>query len=204
MMRLILILLCAVLDWPASIFRAEAGQFAATPISADQARAALDVLNDPAKRAAFSATLNAVIKAQPAAPHRAPELPGRLPRRPPTRPSRRRPTRARSEHPARPGQPGGPGPAVGFRVREPARDPDDAGAGDGAEPAAAVRLGGDGGDQPMARNILVDVSWRAVLVLVIAAAVEYRAAARDAAANSGSGKPGAGSPPASEGSTSGF
>jgi small-conductance mechanosensitive channel len=35
-------------------------------ISAEQARAALDVLNDPAKRAAFAATLNAIVKAQPA------------------------------------------------------------------------------------------------------------------------------------------
>ena len=34
-------------------------------LSAAQARAALDVLNDPAKRAAFSATLNAIIKAGP-------------------------------------------------------------------------------------------------------------------------------------------
>ena len=34
-------------------------------ISPDQARQALEVLNDPAKRAAFAATLNAIIKAQP-------------------------------------------------------------------------------------------------------------------------------------------
>jgi moderate conductance mechanosensitive channel len=39
----------------------------ATPISGDQARAALDVLNDPAKRAAFAATLSAIANA-PAAP----------------------------------------------------------------------------------------------------------------------------------------
>src|ERR1700712_309305 len=38
---------------------------AAPAISSDQARAALDVLNDPAKRAAFTATLNAIVKAQP-------------------------------------------------------------------------------------------------------------------------------------------
>jgi moderate conductance mechanosensitive channel len=41
---------------------------AAAPISADQARTALDVLNDPAKRAAFAATLNAIAHAAPAAP----------------------------------------------------------------------------------------------------------------------------------------
>jgi moderate conductance mechanosensitive channel len=34
-------------------------------ISAEQARTALDVLNDPKKRAAFAATLDAIIKAQP-------------------------------------------------------------------------------------------------------------------------------------------
>src|SRR6185437_16996349 len=34
-------------------------------ISAEQARTALDVLNDPKKRAAFAATLEAIIKAQP-------------------------------------------------------------------------------------------------------------------------------------------
>lgn len=52
---------------------------ASASLSADQARAALDVLNDPAKRAAFSATLNAIIKAGPtvaapaaAAPNTAP------------------------------------------------------------------------------------------------------------------------------------
>ncbi|WP_428487186.1 mechanosensitive ion channel domain-containing protein [Rhodopila sp.] len=36
------------------------------PISAEQARAALDVLNDPAKRASFAATLGAIVKVQSA------------------------------------------------------------------------------------------------------------------------------------------
>lgn len=35
------------------------------PISAEQAKTALDVISDPAKRAAFTATLNAIIKAAP-------------------------------------------------------------------------------------------------------------------------------------------
>lgn len=50
---------------------AESHPQAAPPagISADQARAALEVLNDPAKRAAFAATLNAIVKANPAASH---------------------------------------------------------------------------------------------------------------------------------------
>ncbi|WP_146101705.1 hypothetical protein, partial [Rhodopila globiformis] len=38
-------------------------------MSADQARMALEVLNDPAKRAAVAATLNAIVKTQPAATH---------------------------------------------------------------------------------------------------------------------------------------
>ena len=40
----------------------------APAISADQAKAALDVLNDPQKRAAFQATLEAIVAAKPAPP----------------------------------------------------------------------------------------------------------------------------------------
>ncbi|HEX3991066.1 MAG TPA: hypothetical protein VHX39_07825, partial [Acetobacteraceae bacterium] len=69
MIRLVLILLCALL---AGVPTPSSAQKPATPaagqpaISAEQARAALQVLNDPAKRAAFEATLNAIVKAQPA------------------------------------------------------------------------------------------------------------------------------------------
>ena len=64
MIRLILVLLCAV------AFAAPSPSVAQKPgnptsITPDQARAALDMLNDPAKRAAFTATLNAIVKAQP-------------------------------------------------------------------------------------------------------------------------------------------
>jgi small-conductance mechanosensitive channel len=82
MIRLVLILLCAVL---LGVPTPSAAQNPASPpasppaaqpaISADQARAALDVLNDPAKRAAFAATLNAIVKAQPATPVPAPAKP---------------------------------------------------------------------------------------------------------------------------------
>jgi moderate conductance mechanosensitive channel len=68
MIRVILILLCAVVLGAPRAWSAPnpAGPAAAAPsISAEEARSALDVLNDPAKRAAFSATLNAIIKAQP-------------------------------------------------------------------------------------------------------------------------------------------
>ena len=69
MTRVVLIILCAILlGRPAPCSAQKPGSAPSTPaISADEARSALDVLNDPAKRAAFSATLNAVIKAQPAA-----------------------------------------------------------------------------------------------------------------------------------------
>src|SRR5271165_4299636 len=81
MIRVALILLCAMVLGVATPSSAQkpAGSSAAPPaISADQARAALDVLNDPAKRAAFSATLNALIKAQTAgtAPAQAGSAPG--------------------------------------------------------------------------------------------------------------------------------
>ncbi|HEY4173508.1 MAG TPA: hypothetical protein VGM42_10815, partial [Rhodopila sp.] len=75
MIRLVLLMLCALLVGIPTPSRAQkpatppAGQPTGQPaITADQARAALQVLNDPAKRAAFAATLNAIVKAQPATP----------------------------------------------------------------------------------------------------------------------------------------
>jgi small-conductance mechanosensitive channel len=81
MVRALFILLCflvlirgipavAQTDAPAPAAAAPAPAPAPPPpppsgISADQARTALDVVNDPAKRAAFAATLGAIIKAQP-------------------------------------------------------------------------------------------------------------------------------------------
>jgi small-conductance mechanosensitive channel len=68
MIRLVLILLCALLvgmPTPSSAQKPASPPPAQPAISADQARAALQVLNDPAKRAAFAATLNAIVKAQP-------------------------------------------------------------------------------------------------------------------------------------------
>ena len=67
MMRLVLILLVALVPATVSPVAAQApvrAEAAPPAISTDQARAALDVLNDPAKRAAFAATLNALINAQ--------------------------------------------------------------------------------------------------------------------------------------------
>jgi small-conductance mechanosensitive channel len=82
MMRLVLILLCAVM---LGVPTTASAQKAANPpagvpaISADQARTALEVLNDPAKRAAFAATLNAIIKTQAAGASAAPAEPGKAP-----------------------------------------------------------------------------------------------------------------------------
>ncbi len=66
MMRLVILLAWLVCLWPPGV-RAQP-PVSSGAISAEQARAALDVLNDPAKRAAFAATLNALIKAEPARP----------------------------------------------------------------------------------------------------------------------------------------
>jgi small-conductance mechanosensitive channel len=71
MIRVLLALCCLLALGP---FRPAAAQSSNAPdpgvsaISPDQARAALDVLNDPAKRAAFAATLNAIVEAKPAVP----------------------------------------------------------------------------------------------------------------------------------------
>ena len=83
MIRLVLIFLCALLvgiPTPSSAQKPASPPPAQPAISADQARAALQVLNDPAKRATFAATLNAIVKAQPAAtPHAAAPAAGAKP-----------------------------------------------------------------------------------------------------------------------------
>ena len=80
MIRLLLLLLVALAVLPRLAAAADTPQApppvpsAPPPITADQAKAALDVLNDPKKRAAFEATLRAIVRAQPAAPP-APAMP---------------------------------------------------------------------------------------------------------------------------------
>jgi moderate conductance mechanosensitive channel len=83
MIRLLLAFCCLValgLPRPAAAQSAGPPAADASAISPDQARAALDVLNDPAKRAAFAATLNAIVGAKPAAPEPGP-APGPAPSR---------------------------------------------------------------------------------------------------------------------------
>jgi hypothetical protein len=68
MTRFIMILLCATVlgvSTPSAAQNPPSPSPAPVSLSAEQARAALEVLNDPAKRAAFAATLNAIVKARP-------------------------------------------------------------------------------------------------------------------------------------------
>jgi small-conductance mechanosensitive channel len=132
-------------------------------ITADQARIALDVLNDPAKRAAFTATLNALVKGQPAAAAAAPE-------------------------PARPA-PGAPSEALAIPLA-----PDSLGAQVLVSASAFVNhLGNQVVEamdavqslpllygwavvmvtNPVARDLLADVTWRVAVALACALAVEY-------------------------------
>ncbi|MFL5285310.1 MAG: mechanosensitive ion channel domain-containing protein [Rhodopila sp.] len=142
-------------------------------ISADQARTALEVLNDPAKRAAFTATLNALLKAPPAghAPAAAP---------PP----------AAEAKPAEPAS----APTTTVEGLTIPLAPDSLGAQVLISASDFVnRLGNQAVEaldtvqslpllygwavvmatNPVARNLLEDVAWRVVLVVACAAAVEY-------------------------------
>jgi small-conductance mechanosensitive channel len=173
MIRLILLLLCAILlGAPGRSFAQNANgppPTAAPAISADQAHAALDVLNDPAKRAAFAATLNAIIKAQPST---GPTATAAIVRAEPAKPT----TQTTVE---------------GLKIP---LAPDSLGAQVLLSASAFVNHLGDQAmaaldtvqslpllygwavvmaTNPMARDILVDVSWRVVLALACAAAVEY-------------------------------
>jgi small-conductance mechanosensitive channel len=65
MIRVLLLLLAVILAFPGRLAAAQPPPAPAASLSAEQARLALDVLNDPKKRAAVAATLEAIIKAQP-------------------------------------------------------------------------------------------------------------------------------------------
>ena len=195
MMRLLLVLFFAFLVGsaaPSSAQTAASPPSAAAPtISTDQARAALDVLNDPGKRAAFSATLNAIIKAHPGT------APGaNSGTAPGTAPGAAAGTAATPE-------PGGKAPAP--TAEPPASEttvqglhiplaPDSLGAQVLLSASAFVNNVGDQAVEalntvqslpllygwamvmatnPTAQGILADVSWRVILALVCAAAAEY-------------------------------
>ncbi|HEY1410594.1 MAG TPA: hypothetical protein VGF36_00555, partial [Rhodopila sp.] len=171
MIRLVLILLCGVLlgvPVPSFAQKPSSPPPAAPAISADQARTALEVLNDPAKRAAFAATLNAIVKGQPGGAAAAePAEPAEAAKRP-------RETTVEGVHiPLAPN-------SLGAQVLLSAS-------------AFVNQLGVEAmtalntvqslpllygwavvmATNPIARDLLVDVTWRVALVLVIAVAVEY-------------------------------
>ncbi|HVY18206.1 MAG TPA: mechanosensitive ion channel domain-containing protein [Rhodopila sp.] len=143
-----------------------------TGISPDQAKQALDVLNDPAKRAAFAATLTAIIKAQPAA---APAKPGAAPATEPAKPDQAAPA---DNHAALP-IPLAPD-SLGAQVLVSAS-------------ALVSRLGNETKaaldtvqslpllwgwtvvmvTNPVARDLLVDVGWRVAVVLACAMVAEF-------------------------------
>jgi moderate conductance mechanosensitive channel len=167
MVRLIVIVLCAVLVGAASPPSATKPANPPPTISADQARAALDVLNDPGKRAAFAATLEALSKAQPAAPAGAGAA---------AAPATAAPTHTTVEGLNIPLAPDSLGAQVLLsasafvshletQTKEALKTVQSLPLLYGWAVMVATN--------PMARNILVDVSWRVVLVLFIAAAVEF-------------------------------
>ncbi|HEY0423214.1 MAG TPA: mechanosensitive ion channel domain-containing protein [Rhodopila sp.] len=157
MIRLVLILLCAIVVCVPTPSAAQKPNPSPPPaISADQARAALDVLNDPAKRATFAATLNAIVKAQPG-PATAAE---------PAKP-------AMAEITLAPDSLGAQvllsASAFVNRVGNQAVDALDAVQSLPLLYGWAVVMA----TNPVARDLLADVAWRVVLVVAGAAAVEY-------------------------------
>ena len=173
MIRVVQILLCAVV---LGVPRPSAAQTASQPpsISADQARAALDVLNDPAKRAAFAATLSAIIKAQPAP--RAPPGTTQAAVATPAEPAKPPPARTTVEGISIPLAPDSLGAQVLLSASDfvnqlgtEAMDALDAVQSLPLLYAWAVVMA----TNPIALGILLDVAWRVVLVLICAAAVEY-------------------------------
>jgi small-conductance mechanosensitive channel len=167
MMRLILILLCAVLVGAASPSSAQKPANPPPAISADQARAALDVLNDPAKRTAFAATLEALIKAQPAAPPGAGAA---------AAPATAAPTHTTVEGLNIPLAPDSLGAQVLLSASAFVSHLETQTM-EALETVQSLPLlygwAVMVATNPIARNILADVSWRVVLVLVIAAAMEF-------------------------------
>ena len=197
MMRIVLTFLFILLSVTApggsapSFAQNPASPPAASPgISADQASAALDVLNDPAKRAAVSATLDAIIKAQPGIP---------APARPPAvaQAGAAAPAAAPAAVPAGVPAPVGAKPAPTTTMVEGVNiplAPDSLGAQVLLSASAFVnhlsRQTMDALDtvqslpllygwavvmatNPIARDLLADVSWRVAIALVCAAAVSY-------------------------------
>ena len=171
MIRLVLIIMfIAAFDMPTGAFAQKAAnQPTANPgISTDQARAALDVMNDPGKRAAFTATLNAIVKAQPAPANEVPAAPAE-----PAKPTPAHTTVEGLTIPLAPD-------SLGAQVLLSAADFVNTVGNQAVDALDTVQslplLYGWAvvmATNPIARGLLVDVGWRVVLVLICAAAVQY-------------------------------
>ena len=168
MTRLIRILLCAtglLIPAPSLAQKPPGLPAETTSISADQARAALEVLNDPAKRAAFAATLTAITKTQP---DTQPPASGEL-----VKPTANETTVQGVTLPLAPDSLGAQvllsASAFVNRVANQAADALDTAQSLPLLYGWAVVMA----TNPIARSLLADAAWRIVLVLACAAAVEY-------------------------------
>jgi moderate conductance mechanosensitive channel len=185
MVRLLLAVYCLAalgLSAPAAAQNSGHQDAGAATISADQARTALDVLNDPAKRAAFAATLNAIANAGPAAPEAVPRAVA--------------PGASAAAPPATAAPAGGKPPATGTSVQglKLPLAPDSLGAQILVSASEVVsNLGAETKDtlntvqslpllygwvlvmatNPAARDQLIDVGWRLAIALACAAGVQY-------------------------------
>jgi len=196
MMRLWLLLIGLALSLPAPAVAQPpaAAQPAAAALTPEQARAALEVLNNPKKRAEFTATLEALAAAKPVAAHGAPASGAK----PPTQPSA-----APAQPAAAPGQPAAPPGQAAPAPAQPANPgdtlkiplaPDSLGAQVLVSGADFLNRAGTQTLQalhavqsvpllwgwavvmatnPWARNMLDDTVWRLAVVMACALALEY-------------------------------
>ena len=176
MIRLVLIFIFTLLYGAAAPAFAQKPAGSAPAISADQARVALDVLNDPGKRAAFATTLNAIIKAQPgtAATSQAPAA-AAAPAAP-DEAAKAAPTQTKVEGVTIPLAPDSLGAQVLLSAADFVNNVGNQ-AVDALDTVQSLPLLYGWvvvmATNPIARGLLVDVGWRVVLVLICAAAVEY-------------------------------
>jgi moderate conductance mechanosensitive channel len=193
MIRLAFTVLCALIVGLPGLAIAQTPHGPAPAISAEQARAALDVLNDPNKRAAFTATLNAIVKAQPsaAAPAQAASAQGGPAQGAPAQGAPAQGALAQGAPASPPGEPPAETTVQGLKIP---LAPDSLGAQVLLSASVFVNhLGNQAVEaldtvqslpllygwavvmatNPIARDLLADVAWRVVLMLVIAAAVEF-------------------------------
>jgi small-conductance mechanosensitive channel len=180
MIRLILILaLCVLAAVPAPGLAQQQSAPARPAVTPEQARAALEVLNDPQKRARFISTLEAIVKAQP--PGEQPQAaqtqngqPGAAP--PAAPPAEEKPKETKVEGITVPLAPD----SLGAQVLVGGADFLNRASGEAARALHAVQsvplLWGWAVvmvTNPLARELLENTVWRLALAIVIGLAVEY-------------------------------